>query len=678
MTGTATASILKDTILLSEEQPGREIRILPRQRQNARVDINSIIDVNFSSEIIHSSQFILQPTQKYNATEIQAERIKKLINGMNTWTLGLAKGWEEAQKLTTVSKGSDEYKRLIKSANKNYSLFYNGYKEYEKALREIPEGKERADTLRAGINAALDQGPAIALPELLRLFNGEIVWLNSQIKEITRQALENGNTLGIKMNASFIQKGKNIPMHLPGYDNYASGVPEPYEKLRFEPNEQDKKALSEINAKASDLATSMREVKSLQDGLKIFGTQKLTENYDKLETAINELTSSITALKSVNWDDKKRQVETESQSGLSNLKTEADKEYQMVIASVTYLVNTRNDLTTKLDQLSSSVDSIRDSLENIQKLRQQNNAAEALIVLLNLASQDTNLLKQDLSTVSEIKLTLSGISSLENDLNIKISTLPDTLKIKATSLIDITTKPEIPQIVKAVDDFKDAINSLLKLNEEMPTELKTQLEGASGIELSDVASVNLIPLNSASDTTINIQEAKGREEGDKIHLHAAIYKMKKGPGDNEFVIDGKPLDEYDAYFELTKYGCYTEPGGGVVFISRIKDASGGTSNGQASPTVTWMLHYRSWPNKTNDDGFSENIWGVLKPAIGLHTSTLNFDSANGIQVGAGITFTLFDDLIQFGYGQDLNVTDNPYYWYIGFGIVKFGGGLGVK
>ncbi|MFA5790579.1 MAG: hypothetical protein WC976_05935 [Caldisericia bacterium] len=675
---TANAGILRNAILLSEERTGKEIRYLPQQGQNARVDINSTIHVNLSSAVLNSSQFMFESAPIDVTTEIQSKGIKGLIDGMNVWTRGLAQGWEEAQKLTDTPKGTAEYKRLIKRTNDNYNIFYNGYEQYEKALREMPEGKERADALRSAINAALDQGP-IALPRVLQLFNAEIEWLNAQIKEITRQALENGNTLGIKMNACFIQKGQNIPMHLPGYDNYVSGIPEPYEKLRFEPNEQDKKALSEINAKTSELADNLREVKSLQEGLKIFGKQVLGENYIKLENATNELTNSITALRSIDWEAKKKQVEAESQIDLSNLKTEVANEYQEIISTLTYLVGTCNDLTTNLDKLSSPINLVQSNLESIKILRQQNNAAEALIVLLNLASQNKTVFIKALDTVSEIKVSLDSVSTLKNELKVKENTLPETLKIKAAIIIDKTTKPEILQIVKSVNDFKDAINSLLQANDDVPSEIRAQLKGASGIDLSDVASVNLIPLNSAGETMINIQEAKGREENDRIRLHAVIYKMKKVPGENGFITDGNPLDEYDAYFELTKYGWYTSPGGGVVFISRVKDAPGVTPiRGQSSPAATWMLHYRSWPKNTNDDGFSEGIMGVLKPGFGFHTSTLHFDSAKGIEVGTGFTFTLLNDLIQCGYGWNINATENKDYWYIGFGILKFGNGLGIK
>ena len=303
--------------------------------------------------------------------------------------------------------------------------------------------------------------------------------------------------------------------------------------------------------------------------------------------------------------------------------------------------------------------------------------SEALAVLLNMASKNKAVLDDAIKNISKIKVSLDGISALQDEIKIRASSLPETVKTKSINLIDKVSKPEIPRLVKSVDDFKGSIDSLFRADNDVPSELRDQLKEASEIDLSNIDHVKLIPLNTASETTINIQEAKGREEGDRIHLHTVIYKMKKGAGENDFVADGNPVDEYNAYFELVKYGAYTSPGGGVVFVTKIKQMPGmAPINGQASPAVAWLLHYRPWP-EDNESGYSAKI-NISIVGIGIHTVNLHFDTTKDIELGSGLTLTFFNDIIQLGYGRDLNSPDNLDYWYAGFKILNFGNGLGVK
>jgi len=373
--GISNAGVLRDSISMFEEQPGTDVRHLPQKYSNFKVDINSTVNISFSTSVLNSSNLYSDLTHSNISLDARANKIQNLISGMNTWLQGLAQGWEITKKLTTATKGK-EFDKLVEESNDKYSLFYSGVDDYEKALKEMPGGEERVNVIEGILNPALALGPVKGLPKIAALFNSELEWLNSQIKDIDRQALENGNILGIKMNANFIHQGQTIPMHLPGYDNYASGIPEPYEKLRFEPNEQDKKALSEINDKATKLADSLRESKSVQEGLVLYGKQVLSENYYIMKNATDELYASIKDLQSIDWDAKKKLVENESQANMSTLKVESANEYKTIISSLTYLITSQSNLTTQLNKLSSSMDQIKNNLESVNNLRQQNNATE--------------------------------------------------------------------------------------------------------------------------------------------------------------------------------------------------------------------------------------------------------------------------------------------------------------
>ena len=120
---------------------------------------------------------------------------------------------------------------------------------------------------------------------------------------------------------------------------------------------------------------------------------------------------------------------------------------------------------------------------------------------------------------------------------------------------------------------------------------------------------------------------------------------------------------------------------GPVFYSRgMKKGPETEKNGKS----VWIAQDTTW----------SRFYSALAPGIGINVSLMNFssndfdpsikDSAGNvvggfrtttsasIQVGTGISASLFSNAIQFTYGWNLSVSDKRSYWGIGFGFIEIG------
>jgi len=127
---------------------------------------------------------------------------------------------------------------------------------------------------------------------------------------------------------------------------------------------------------------------------------------------------------------------------------------------------------------------------------------------------------------------------------------------------------------------------------------------------------------------------------------------------------------------------------GPVFYSRgLKQTmvpDGKDSAGKEKLRVEWSAEYTPW----------SRFLSALAPGIGMNVSLMNFSAndfdpsvknaagqvvggfrtttSSSIQVGAGLTASLFANAVQVTHGWNLNVSEKRAYWGIGFGFVQIG------
>jgi len=76
---------------------------------------------------------------------------------------------------------------------------------------------------------------------------------------------------------------------------------------------------------------------------------------------------------------------------------------------------------------------------------------------------------------------------------------------------------------------------------------------------------------------------------------------------------------------------------------------------QAAPSYSVLL---KWGNRDS------NFWNeFFDPGIGLNLAALDFNGDQSLELGLGLTVSMFKDYLQLGYGYNLNA--NSAYWFIG-------------
>lgn len=664
----AHAATLRSAVSFTEIRSGKEPRLLPDDQEPLAIDINSKVSISFAPGNLDG---MLMDDRAVDPGRAQhAAQLKALLVGMEKWTGALVSAWEGAARLAKTPKTDPKYREISRATNNGFQGFVTGLSQYESALMGLPGGAERAQSLRSKLNEAMGLPIIERHARILSLFRAEVESVNAEIRQLSSEVRAAGAPLGVKMTAIFIHGGQETPLHLSGYDSEQADFPQPYEKIRMEPTEQDKKILKEIGTESAGLAAKLREAKSGQDALRVIGGQFAETHFGEVRKAVEELSGALTSLNTPNWDAKL--------SKLSSLQAEtfglAEAEFHSFISSASEVVMLRESISRELSAANADLAGIRRGLSDANGLRSQGKPDEFLIALLSVGGQA----ERTAATISGAlaKTDMERLAALQKALISRVDSVRRDAQQRARDAVSELFEPEASQIKSVVGKLATAVGAMKNARAELGEPLIGQLIAAGGGDLPDVDSAYVVPLGEARDTSFNVMEARGREEGDAIVYRLTLYRMKKADGAGALVQDGMPLEEVKVQFELKRYGMYSRPGGGVVFVSRVRNPVGASPvRGQPAPSVTWVVQGRTWPKSGQQD--SSDFWETLRLAVGFHATTLNF-GGSGAEMGVGPTISLFNDLLQGGYGRNLHVANSSDYWYLGFRLIHFGKGSGIK
>ena len=667
----AYAGPLSGALQLRELRTEREARALSPEHQPIAVDINSRIEIEVSTRMLAIASLAANNLSVVQDTQVA--HLQAVIGGLETWTKALTDTWQDSVALARMPKDDPRYDALSTKTNAAQSAFFSGPELYEQAIQDLPSGTTRSQELKKNIDDALGLSADEGNPKILKYLADEILWVNGQIRVLSENAVRNGVPMAIKMTAQFSHQDQHTPLHLSGYDSMESGVPEPYDKLRIEPNPRDQEQLAKIDSDAQALATQLNQAKSMQAGLRAVGEQFLNENFAEIKKSVDGLDSAVRALAAVDWTAKKRLLEADH----TKLRSSGQSEYAALIASGTAVAKLKADILVRLVKSESDITSLRNQVSLIQSNRQSNKPDLALKLLLGLPAQLEGVF-ENIRAINNDASLRDELLALEKDLATRMPRLSADIRNELPEWFAALQQPEAARLYMALDSFQNAVKNLESTLAPFSEDVRGRLVAAAGPDLPDIAQARVVPATEAGPTTINILDAHGRDEGDVIQFRALLYKAKIDSQGNA-TPDGPPVDELTITFELLRYGLYTRPGGGVVFVSRKATPAGANRvKGQAAPSVTWVVQGRRWPSANETRGWFGDFIAMLRPAVGVHAVTLQFDSSGGTELGIGPTVSFFNDLLQGGYGWNLNATGRADYWYAGFRLLHFGKGTGIK
>jgi hypothetical protein len=160
-----------------------------------------------------------------------------------------------------------------------------------------------------------------------------------------------------------------------------------------------------------------------------------------------------------------------------------------------------------------------------------------------------------------------------------------------------------------------------------------------------------LPIDQVSDTRLDLFRTK-RNDNDIVEVSAKLTS------------DDDSIDSQQ-FFRIRKFGLHTNVSGNVIFVDRIlTPGDENETNFVAAPAVSYTYRYL-----TREENWFSKGWNVLDLALGVNAAALNFQSG-GVELGVAGVATLFNDILQFGYGYNLQVDSDNQYFFIGLGITQ--------
>jgi hypothetical protein len=167
-----------------------------------------------------------------------------------------------------------------------------------------------------------------------------------------------------------------------------------------------------------------------------------------------------------------------------------------------------------------------------------------------------------------------------------------------------------------------------------------------------------IALAADPNTSLNLRTIPvPRSEGDVVDVSYAFYA-------DDRKLPGSWTDD----LHLRQFGAMGRPVAGLAFTRQLTQSTW-------SPTaaISWMLAYRGWPSNARDRGLGSSLRAI---SLGFSTMSLNFDSAQKVEIGLGGTVGLLDERILMGYGQNLQAASNGGFVFFSFRLFSASGSLG--
>lgn len=162
-------------------------------------------------------------------------------------------------------------------------------------------------------------------------------------------------------------------------------------------------------------------------------------------------------------------------------------------------------------------------------------------------------------------------------------------------------------------------------------------------------------LEDARDTFIDLSTVD-RKAGDRVEVRASLVE------------GGEAFESSSFSFDVKKLGWHADPVPAVVLVT-ADQLAGADDSGGFSASLSWMLRYGP---RNDEDDFLAKSARVLGWGVGMHATLLNFDASNDAEIGLGVTFGFWNDLLLFGAGFNPladDARDGRVYYFIGSSLI---------
>jgi len=468
----------------------------------------------------------------------------------------------------------------------------------------------------------------------------QISGIESEMQLREKKIRDVGQEANLRLQARIFHKNDPpVHFHLPGYDTIEAGVPSFKDKMSFR---LDEKAKEELRQEVRFHAQFAETYNSLSD--------KSSEYLNSLSKTLNILQKEVAGL----IFSVKSEVRITGFDELCDNLLKKVSELENKIENQTArqkVVNLKKSIIT----LKGQVEALMDDLDKLRNLTWDREVRPEWLLV--------DLPQMKIDQTSDLTKKLYSLINPDNDNSFSkmFAEIDKSLKeVKEDSQIQVALTDELNRMI--IEKIKTSFPKTRKRLEFHKKKFEKVSSLARGIKkylkspvyLSSIADEEMskpVSLEQVTDTSLELIRTD-RRENDIIELSAKLTS------------DGESIDS-QRFFKICKFGLHTKVSGNVIFVDRVSTPPGEKENNfVAAPAVSYIYRYRS-----REQSRSGEIWNFFNPGLGLNAAALNFQSG-GVELGVGGVFTLFSDILQFGYGYNLQVDSDNEYIFIGLGITE--------
>ena len=273
------------------------------------------------------------------------------------------------------------------------------------------------------------------------------------------------------------------------------------------------------------------------------------------------------------------------------------------------------------------------------------------------------------------------------------SSLLDCVEVMRSTL-DGTLLANVAALEAAVQSLQERIAARPRLRAALGEELSSVLEMLATYQQPDgpwraLAALVRGACRELAGPAVRTDVFTDRALAEITDTAIQLTRTTRAPDDVVFyraalVSSDEPVEVgLDHTMRVVQAGLRLDVSAAVAFLRPFSPRDGlrgGPRDGEApfrpAPAITAALHYHDWRGSDHHTG--NRLWNFLDPGVGIHLaypdlgvtrrdaqgSTIESDPA--AELGVGGVVQLFGDLVQAGYGYDLQA--GRAYWYIGLGL----------
>lgn len=153
---------------------------------------------------------------------------------------------------------------------------------------------------------------------------------------------------------------------------------------------------------------------------------------------------------------------------------------------------------------------------------------------------------------------------------------------------------------------------------------------------------------------------KGQITGAIVDTYLDLASLSLDEGDRVYLTISDVETQYhiSKTFEVKDFGLKVHLRTPVMLIYRLSSNSDAVLSPSGGATVVFKIVDR------------KIRWLEDSVRFGVNIAFLDFDDAQSIEIGLGLAVTIYNDFFEIGYGLNLNVKEDPQYWYIGLNVLQ--------